>query len=127
VLEAGWHMISLPAQPADADPQEVFKDSNGVPLPISGNLHRWDADAKGYATYWDFAPQQFGNCRTGDGYWLYLFEDTVISYQGTRHIGKQLIECKGANSEWSLIGCPFAEPVPVDDCLVENGDVPIML
>jgi PKD repeat protein len=81
-LSSGWHLISLPVEPIDPDPKEVFKDKNGSYIPISGNLHRYDHSNQRYVTYYDFLPYDFGPCKRGDGYWLYLFQNSTISYEG---------------------------------------------
>jgi hypothetical protein len=124
VLAGGcWHLISLPARPADSTPPEVFRDPDGMPININGNLHRWDPVAKGYVTYYSFAPESFGYCRTGDAYWLYLFEDTRISYQGYRNLCTQRLDLAAksqANGRWFMVGTPFDRPVALADCLFED-------
>lgn len=128
VLEGdAWHLISLPARPSNPDPWEVFDElrppNNSLDL-LSGCLFRYDLIGQGYIPYINFEPGSFGEVRDGEGYWLYLFEDTQISYEGYRNIGTQAINltCKGkSGSRWALIGSPFDwGAVQVADCVFQN-------
>jgi hypothetical protein len=106
-----WHLLSIPCNPVDARPTEVFRDSSGDPVPISGNLHRFDG--AGYVTYFDFSPDAFGLITPGHGYWLYVFEDTTICYQATCEDAPGHIEF--VYSGWHLMGSPRAADVAFGD------------
>lgn len=127
-LKAGWNLISLPLDPADLDPAQVFKDEQGNPIDISGNLLRYDSDAQSYKAYHDFDPSDFGQLRNGEGYWLYLSAPTTLSYSGYESTGfKYDLDAPG----WHLIGCASASNVPLDCVRVrpqaEPGELPFRL
>ncbi|KPJ64827.1 hypothetical protein AMK68_00450 [candidate division KD3-62 bacterium DG_56] len=98
-LSRGWHMISLPLEPVDPDPEVVFAG-----LPISGNLHRYDHDKLGYVTYYDFAPSPFGDMAVGEGYWFCCLDPAgcQIQYQAYNDRQESMVELP--TSGWYMIG-----------------------
>jgi PKD repeat protein len=112
-LDAGWNMISLPAEPVDPDPPAVFA---GIPVNLA--LYRYDPAKRGYIAYNANQPQDFGPCRAGDGYWLYLDQPTTITYASTGISSGQITV---AQQGWAMIGLPRLEPAAVAACLVEAG------
>lgn len=128
LLTAGWNLLSLPLDPVDPDPAQVFKDDQGDPIAISGSLVRYDRASRSYRTYHDAAPEEFGDLQNGEGYWLYLSAPTNLSYSGHASIAFRydLVE-----SGWHLIGCPSVVDVPLDLVLIsregEPGGAPICL
>jgi hypothetical protein len=79
---AGWNMISLPFDPVNPDPKEVFKDKLGNPINIGDNFYRYDHNSSIYIPYSESTAEEFGLCKRGDGYWLNLLAPTTVSYQG---------------------------------------------
>jgi hypothetical protein len=78
-----WHRISLPCQPVNPDPWEVFDELRPPSQPVdllSGCLHRYDHDWQTYVSYWRTSPSEFGLITPGDGYLIWLFEDVTICY-----------------------------------------------
>ncbi|KPJ64084.1 hypothetical protein AMK68_02335, partial [candidate division KD3-62 bacterium DG_56] len=98
-----WYMLTIPCEPVDPQPPAVFHDDLGNPIPISGNLHRFDGS--GYVTYLDFNPSPFGMITPGDAYWLYVFEDTTICYAATCPSGPG--EVYMPTARWYLVGSPL--------------------
>ncbi|KPJ63591.1 hypothetical protein AMK68_03635 [candidate division KD3-62 bacterium DG_56] len=111
-----WHMITLPCYPIDPDPYQVFDELREPNQPLdllSGSLHRYDHDRQKYVTYYSFAPAEFGSIRPGDGYWLWLNEDTTICYEAW---------CTGEPEQltfpthgWYLVGSPQPTDTHIDD------------
>jgi hypothetical protein len=114
LAEPTWHLISLPRDPADPNPATVFAG-----IAISGNLYRWDPAAKSYVAYYSAAPGSFGDCQTGEGYWLHLGTARTVSYYGVDyHLGQHL---PLATVGWHLIGHPFATSVALSRCSVKHN------
>jgi uncharacterized repeat protein (TIGR01451 family) len=117
LLPAGWNMISLPADPVNPDPAEVFKDVSGIG---NGILIRYDNSGLDYQTYYDFDPSPFGPCQRGDGYWLYLYQPTTITYQGYNPTETKTIPLPTLS--WYLIGGPASEtPIASSNWQVKNN------
>ena len=116
-LPVGWNLISVPLDPIDADPPAVFKDPSGDPIPISGNLYRYDHDAGGYVAYRSFDPSPFGTAKRGEGYWLHLGAPARICYDA--HPISRL-ELHLATAGWYLIGTPKNSTVALQDIEVTN-------
>jgi hypothetical protein len=113
VLDPGWNLISLPADPVDPDPQVVFAG-----LPIEGALYRYDTVARGYVAYSAARPGDFGPCRAGEGYWLYVYEPASIHYQTA---GTKNPQITVARSGWAMVGLPRTTSVPLANCLVNTS------
>ncbi len=65
-LKTGWNMISLPVEPLDQAPEDVFSEVSSL------NIWEW---AQGeYVKPTKIEPSQ--------GYWLYLFSETTITVEG---------------------------------------------
>jgi hypothetical protein len=113
----GWHLLSLPVPPSSPDPAAVFTDQQGNPVPISGNLHRYDHDTASYITYFDAVPDEFGSVEWGNGYWLYLHEPTTLQHVGSASID---FEMTMGTPGWYLMGCPENVVIPLEDVQVTN-------
>jgi hypothetical protein len=112
-LASGWHLISLPNQRVVPAPTAVFP---GIPLHL--RLYRWDPIVKGYVAYRDDAPEEFGDCDSHDGYWLYLEEPYTIEYVGMITQCEQHFPLPAEG--WYLIGHPFTEANLIADFQVED-------
>jgi len=103
----GWHMIAIPGHPVDPDPWEVFDELRPPDHPVdmlSGYLYRYDAGTGDYIAYERSAPAEFGEVTAGDGYWIWLDDDQIISCPlGS---SKQAEVCHFANAGWHLLGMP---------------------
>jgi PKD repeat protein len=125
-----WHMISLPCEPVDPDPAAVFDelDPYGSPSLLSGNLHRFDPIGKGYKTWYNFNPGDFGGPMTvGEGYWLYIYSDVTITYEACCDYGERAITFPVVG--WYMIGTPQFGAVDVRSAGMEaelgaSGRVP---
>jgi len=95
-------MISLPLEPFNPDPNEVFKDVSGNFFNIEDRLVRYDHNELGYKTYSPFSPDEFGLCKRGDGYWLSLDQPTTITYEGILLSGP--LEIQLPTKGWYMIG-----------------------
>lgn len=115
----GWNLIAPPLVPFDPDPASVFADAA---YGIDGGLVH---EGPGGPWYYDeIDPDAFGKILLGDGYWLLAYEGQSLSYEGLESgvpdsTGKKTdmwISLPGAdgNGAWHMIGCPFAEDIPVD-------------
>jgi len=119
-------LISLPCDPIDPDPWEVFDElrpPNQEEDLLTGRLHRWDPCRQGYRTWHSFIPSDFGGpLRVGEGYWLWLDDDITISYQACCGYRERSITFPcGAN--WYMIGHPQNDIVLIYDCEAElDGD-----
>ncbi|MDH7481598.1 MAG: family 10 glycosylhydrolase [Armatimonadota bacterium] len=101
IVRAGWNLISLPLDPVNPDPAVVF---NGID--IEGKLYRYDNPTASFITYDPWTPEIFGNCRVGEGYWLFADGPKTISYQAWASFPPARdIQIPAAG--WALIGCPF--------------------
>ena len=111
---AGWNLISLPLQPLDDDPAQVFQG-----IPITDRLYRYDPTRLTYVSYWDLDPADFGPVACGEGYWLYLDQPATLSYQGYHdYFGE--VPLSLPLTGWYLIGVPHNLGVPLADCFVAN-------
>jgi hypothetical protein len=119
VLDAGWNLFCLPEEPVDPRPAAVLRDPAGDALPISGNLYRYDPIARGYALYLDSSPTEFGDVRSGEGYWLWLTAATAISYQAAALTGVRAIALPTAG--WHLIGLPALSDKPLTNLTIYNA------
>jgi len=108
-LSAGWNLIALPAEPYDLNPANVFKG-----IDISGNLHRYDPSLMSYVTYMSITPSKFGPAKSGEGYWLWVPNDAVISYNGRESNTTISLSYAG----WYLIGLPMNKPFYVGNITV---------
>jgi hypothetical protein len=109
-----WHLITLPCLYASTDPWEVFDELRPPNKPtdlLSGSLHRYDSYSQSYATYYSWAPSDFGSLATGQGYWLWLFEDTTIAYGALCSGTTESVVLSSAG--WHLIGSPQPEDVDI--------------
>ena len=113
ILASGWNLISLPAQPANVDPAEVF-----VGVPITDRLYRYDTALLSYVSYWDLNPSEFGPVRLGEGYWLALDQPTIVSYQCYPVAASKSISL--SLTGWHLLGTPQNGEVILADCSVAN-------
>jgi len=112
-------MITIPCQSVDPRPDSVFQDFLGDPIPISGNLHRYDHDGQDYVTYWTHSPSEFGLIEPGAGYWLYLFEPTTICYEAT--CAADPPSQYFATAGWYLMGMPVPADLGADEPLWYQG------
>lgn len=114
-----WHMMALPCQAADPDPWQVLDElrppGQDIDL-LSGNLHRYDHAGQRYVTYNSLTPSEFGAVVSGDGYWLYLFDDATICYGAACAAAPTTLYFETAG--WYLFGSPRPLDVPVADCTV---------
>jgi hypothetical protein len=115
-------MITIPCHPADPDPWAVFDElrppTQGLDM-LTGNLHRYGHDPDGYVAYFHFAPEEFGGITPGDGYWLWLFEETTICYPAQCSGAPELIAFP--HDGWYMIGSPHAGDSHIDDTLWHQG------
>ena len=123
LLSAGWNMISVPAEPDDPTPTAVFREPDETPIPIDGNLYRWDPGTKSYRKYETGDPWGFGNVTTGMGMWLYLSEAKQISYLGIPATGSVNIDLD-PSGDWHLIGQPHNGTTGLTICTVTDTGIP---
>jgi len=113
-LSPGWHLISLPYEPQDPDPEVVFAG-----IPIDHALFRYATDTKSYVTYTTGDPGgTFGPADAHLGYWLHLTEPTVISYDAIRRDTPQYIDLPWAG--WTLVGHPRDTVTAFDAMRIRN-------
>jgi len=114
-LREGWNLISLPLEPVDPLPTEVFSDLIALGNVIQNNLYKYTR--RGYEVY----PGDFNFVCTGEGYWLLLSvggQNTIYGEEYTQDYQLYLI------SGWNLVGHPFPQEVAWADCTVDyNGQV----
>lgn len=136
-MGSAWHLIGVPlVHHEDCDyggcdgrvPPELIFD----PIPISGNLHRYDRVAKGYVPYYDFNPGPFGHAGPGDGYWLSTFGvyRNRLTYEGilrsetngsvydwedpyTPPYSNYMIWTESSPPGWLMIGTPTMDSIPL--------------
>jgi hypothetical protein len=112
LLNSGWNLISVPVDPDDPKVESVF-----AALEKAGNdlAHAvFSYDGTGYVVY----PEELALIRKGDGYWLRLDYPVSFTVMGESAMGDVSM---GLREGWSLIGCPFDEPVAWADCSVSDG------
>jgi mannan endo-1,4-beta-mannosidase len=116
----GWQFISLPFVPIDSNPQKVFTDWVGLPIPISDTLFRFDHTLLAYVSYWDVDPVSFGTATTIDGYWLYLDSGVTknLAYYGLYPNDSQ--EFYFPTAGWYLIGGPTVKTC-LDQIIVRDN------
>jgi uncharacterized protein (DUF362 family) len=124
LLSAGWHLISVPVEPSDPTPTVVFQDPSADPIPISGNLYRWDPVTRSYIAYITGDPNGFGDVTPGVGMWLDLAAPTQISYSGIPAAGPVDLTLSSLG-EWHLIGQPHNGTTPLANCSVTDTDTPL--
>ena len=104
-----WHMITVPGYPVNPWPEVVFYPTN-----VNMTLFRYDHEAQGYVSYETNRPSLFDSMVPGDGYWIWLFEDTVINYPAYSTTGPATLYFPTRG--WYLIGSPHFGDVPLAFC-----------
>jgi hypothetical protein len=115
-----WHMITVPGYPVNPWPEVVFYPTN-----INMTLFRYDHQIEGYVSYEVNRPSPFGQIVTGDGYWIWLFEDILVDYPAYATTGP--VTLYFPTSGWYMIGSPHFGDVPLTSCQVYHateGPVP---
>ena len=115
--KVGWNLTSVPVEPSDPDPTQVFQDLVALGNVISNNLYRYNSGV-GYEVY----PTDFPNVGRGLGYWLWLSTanpSTVVSVDGAVATTNQYLPLSPPG--WHLIGHPFPQPVLLSSCQVTDG------
>lgn len=117
-LEQGKNMICLPAVPLNPAPEDVF---GTVPI-NAGQLKRWDAEGKGFQTYYD-GNSGFGNMLLGDGYWITAgTPGQEIDYQGLTDTDSMDIWISLPKTGLNLIGNPFSFNYVWENAKVTDGN-----
>lgn len=103
LINPGWNLISLPNDPIDPDPAVVF---NGIE--IDNNLSRWDPMTTSFVTYDPWAPSNFGECKVGEGYYLFADGMKTFTYQAySNNASSRDVVLPKAG--WTLIGHPLPQ------------------
>jgi parallel beta-helix repeat protein len=111
-----WHLITIPCDPLDPDPWELFDELRPPNKPtdlLSGCLYRYDDATGGYVMYRRDEPEEFGTITPGAGYWLWLYDDESIAYEVECSSEPQLVHF--ATAGWHLAGHPRPGHSYVDD------------
>ncbi|KPJ64091.1 hypothetical protein AMK68_02375 [candidate division KD3-62 bacterium DG_56] len=115
LFPAGWHMMSLPAEPVNHDPATVIDSLD----PMAG-LFRYVPEMLTYSSYDPDGWPGFGQMEVGVGDWMKVTRDAVIAYRGVPcHESFEIpLGCVG----WTMVGCPFPNPMPVAPLGVRGAD-----
>jgi hypothetical protein len=111
---AGWNLISLPLDPVDTNPVNVFAG-----ISIEGRLYRWVPQETRYAVYLSANPSDFGEAEAGAGYWLYADGPETITYNGYSRTGSA--ERNLPIGGWHLVGCPQTAAKTLTACSLYNN------
>lgn len=87
----GWHMITIPCEPDNSDPESVFASPFEDVVGIQGST---------------YIPQdELGTVASGQSYWAYFSSTTTVEIAGTAITGAS--EDLTLSPGWNMIGSPF--------------------
>ncbi|MEA1993051.1 MAG: C25 family cysteine peptidase [Euryarchaeota archaeon] len=98
-LKQGWNLIGWPLENQDADSAvSTLTDPQ-----FNSWIYRYNANAQTYQWHDCEGEQQFQNFETGQGYWIYAYEDITWEVTGVRPEITEIPLKQG----WNLIGWPL--------------------
>lgn len=104
ILKPGMNMFSSPYDLWQKDPKKFFVDDAGNPIPIDGNLTRWDNKKQKEIKYDEDHPGKFGKLKFGESYWLNVDKNRTIWVAGVCSKKEQKVRLyKG----WTSFGYTF--------------------
>jgi hypothetical protein len=123
-VSGGWNAISLPYQPVNADPYEIFDElrppTQTLDL-LTGSLHRYENAISSYVTYTTQAPSPFGPARPGVGYLLWTPVATTVKYECSLPTSVPQVALPGHG--WHIIGLPRLGSFTLADVCVTDTDL----
>lgn len=103
-FKPGMNMFSSPYDLWQKDPRKFFIDAFGKPIPIDGNLTRWDNPTQAEIKFDKDHPEIFGKLKFGENYWLNVDKKRTIWVAGVCSQKEQRVKLyKG----WTSFGYTF--------------------
>jgi len=127
---SGWNLVGLPLVPLDHDPAVIFSDI----ADLDYNLSKWDPSTGGVPFTFD-APEEFGMCLLGDGFWLMNTGAATVpvTYDGVANgvpdsSGNKTdmwisLPGSGNSGAWHMVGVPFNNDIMCDDGNCTGGNI----
>lgn len=121
-VNPGWNLMTIPGIPIDPAVASVLP-----PIPLDGNLYRWDAATQGLKMYDSWNPEDYGAMLLTDGFWLVTDSAQTISYAGLDDNNTMDVWISLPKAGWAMIGNPFNRDYTWADAKVVDGNVTISL